>query len=82
MWLIEFVCEVGVVGKVFDCINSGKYIEKVDGLVVVVNVYVILMVWVNGIEYEWLMLVVLVVKIKEIVGDVLGIDLVVVIVIF
>src|SRR6202000_3509267 len=29
--LIELAREVGVVGKVPDCINSGKYLDKVTG---------------------------------------------------
>ncbi len=37
--LIELAREAGVVGKVPDCINSGKYIEKVDGLAAAVNVH-------------------------------------------
>ncbi|CKQ98258.1 membrane or hypothetical protein [Mycobacterium tuberculosis] len=61
-------------GKVPDCINSGKYIEKVDGLAAAVNVHATPTVRVNGTEYEWSTPAALVAKIKEIVGDVPGID--------
>lgn len=55
-------------------INSGKYIEKVDGLAAAVNVHATPTVRVNGTEYEWSTPAALVAKIKEIVGDVPGID--------
>lgn len=72
--LIELAREAGVVGKVPDCINSGKYIEKVDGLAAAVNVHATPTVRVNGTEDEWSTPAALVAKIKEIVGDVPGID--------
>ncbi|KZS73156.1 hypothetical protein A4G29_21045 [Mycobacterium kansasii] len=72
--LIELAREAGVVGKVPDCINSGKYLSKVDGLAAAANIHATPTVKINGTEYEWSTPEALVAKIKEIVGDIPGMD--------
>jgi protein-disulfide isomerase len=72
--LIELAREAGVVGKVPDCVNSGKYISRVDGLAAAANIHATPTIKINGTEYEWSTPEALVAKIKEIVGDVPGID--------
>ncbi|CAM4444679.1 Serine/threonine-protein kinase PknE [Mycobacterium basiliense] len=72
--LIEIAREAGVVGKVPDCINSGKYLDKVEGLAAAANVHATPTVKINGEEYEWSTPDAFVAKIKEIVGNVPGID--------
>ncbi len=72
--LIEIAREAGVVGKVPDCINSGKYLARVDGLAAAANVHATPTIRINGSEYEWSTPEALVAKIKEIVGDIPGID--------
>ncbi|SON62559.1 Serine/threonine-protein kinase PknE [Mycobacterium simulans] len=72
--LIEIARESGVVGKVPDCINSGKYIEMVDGLAAAANVRATPTIKLNGNDYEWSTPEALVAKVKEIAGNVPGID--------
>ncbi|KAA1247116.1 DsbA family protein [Mycobacterium simiae] len=72
--LIEIAREAGAAGKVPDCINSGKYLSKVEGLAAAANVRATPTVKINGTEYEWSTPQALVAKIKEIVGDIPGID--------
>jgi protein-disulfide isomerase len=72
--LIELAREAGVVGKVPDCVNSGKYIKMVDGLATSAGIHATPTVRINGQDYQWSTPDALVAKIKEIVGDVPGLD--------
>jgi protein-disulfide isomerase len=72
--LIELAREAGVVGKVPDCINAGKYITMVDGLASATGIHATPTVRINGQDYQWSTPDALVAKIKEIVGDVPGLD--------
>jgi protein-disulfide isomerase len=72
--LIEIAREAGVVGKVPDCVNSGKYLKMVDGLATSAGIHATPTVRINGEDYQWSTPDALVAKIKEIVGDVPGLD--------
>jgi protein-disulfide isomerase len=72
--LIEIAREAGVVGKVPDCINSGKYISKVTGEAEAAHINATPTIKINGDEYDPSTPDALVAKIKGIVGDVPGID--------
>jgi protein-disulfide isomerase len=72
--LIELAREAGVVGKVPDCINSGKYLAKVTGAAAANKITATPTIKINGEEYQWSTPDALVAKIKQIVGDVPGID--------
>ncbi|MDP7707106.1 DsbA family protein [Mycobacterium sp. TY815] len=72
--LIELAREAGVVGTVPDCINSGKYLAKVAGEAAAAHIRAAPTIKINGEEFEPSTPDALVSKIKEIVGDVPGID--------
>ena len=72
--LIELAREAGVVGKVPECVNAGKYIKMVDGLPTSAGIHATPTVRINGQDYQWSTPDALVAKIKEIVGDVPGLD--------
>jgi protein-disulfide isomerase len=72
--LIELAREAGVVGKVPDCIKAGKYTPMVDGLAAATGIHATPTVRINGQDYQWSTPQALVDKIKEIVGDVPGLD--------
>ncbi len=72
--LIEVAREAGVVGKVPDCINSGKYIDRVTGEAAAAHVTATPTIKINGDDYQPSTPDALVAKIKEIVGNVPGID--------
>lgn len=72
--LIEVARQAGVVGKVPDCIKSGKYVPLVDGLAAATGIHATPTIKINGEEYTPSTPDALVAKIKEIVGDVPGID--------
>lgn len=72
--LIELAREAGAAGKVPDCINSGKYIAKVNGLAAAAKIHATPTVRINGTEYEWSTPQAFVAKIKDIVGNIPGID--------
>ena len=72
--LIELAREAGVVGKVPDCINSGKYLAKVTGAAAADKISATPTIKINGNEYEPTTPDALVAAIKQIVGDVPGID--------
>ncbi|OIN78188.1 DsbA family protein [Mycobacterium malmoense] len=72
--LIELAREAGVVGKVPDCINSGKYLSKVTGEAAAAHITATPTVKINGDDYEPSTPDALVAKIKQIVGDVPGLD--------
>ena len=72
--LTELAREAGVVGKVPDCIKAGKYTSMVDGLATATGIHATPTVRINGQDYQWSTPQALVDKIKEIVGDVPGLD--------
>ncbi len=72
--LIEIAREAGAAGKVPDCVNSGKYIDKVTGEAAAANITATPTIKINGENYEPSTPDALVAKIKSIVGDVPGID--------
>jgi protein-disulfide isomerase len=72
--LIEIARVDGVVGKVPDCINSGKYVSRVAGEAAKANITATPTIKINGQDYEPSTPDALVSKIKSIVGDVPGID--------
>jgi protein-disulfide isomerase len=72
--LIEIARVDGVVGKVPDCINSGKYVSRVAGEAAKANINATPTIKINGQDYEPSTPDALVSKIKSIVGDVPGID--------
>ena len=73
--LIELAREAGVVGKVPDCVNSGKYLSKVTGEAAAANITATPTIKINGDNYDPSTPDALVAKIKSIVGDVPGIDM-------
>lgn len=72
--LIELAREAGVVGKVPDCVNSGKYLARVSGEAAAAHINATPTIKINGDEYQPSTPDALVSKIKSIVGDVPGID--------
>jgi protein-disulfide isomerase len=72
--LTELAREAGVVGKVPDCIKDGKYMKMVDGLATAEGIHATPTVRINGQDYQWSTPEAMVAKIKEIVGDVPGLD--------
>ncbi len=72
--LIEIARVDGVVGKVPDCINSGKYLSRVAGEAAAAHITATPTIKINGQDYEPSTPDALVSKIKSIVGDVPGID--------
>lgn len=73
--LIETARQAGVVGKVPDCVNSGKYNKMVAGLVEATQITSTPTVRINGQDFvydEQTPPDALVAKVKEIVGDVPG----------
>jgi protein-disulfide isomerase len=63
-----------VVGKVPDCINSGKYLSKVTGEAAAAHINATPTIKINGEDYDPSTPEALVNKIKEIVGNIPGID--------
>jgi protein-disulfide isomerase len=72
--LIELAREAGVVGTVPDCINSGKYLDKVKGAAAANKINATPTIKINGNDYEPTTPDALVAAVKQIVGDVPGID--------
>jgi protein-disulfide isomerase len=72
--LIELAREAGVVGKVPDCINSGKYLSRVTGEAAAAHINATPTIKINGDDYEPSTPDALVTKIKGIVGEVPGMD--------
>lgn len=72
--LIELAREAGAAGKVPDCINSGKYLPRVSGEAAAAHINATPTIKINGEDYEPSTPDALVAKIKQIVGDVPGID--------
>ncbi|UKN41942.1 DsbA family protein [Mycobacterium lepromatosis] len=73
--LIEIAREAGVVGKVPDCITSGKYLAKVAAEAALAKISATPTIKINDDEYDPLTPDALVAKIKAIVGAVPGIDM-------
>lgn len=72
--LIEIARESGAAGKVPDCINSGKYLSRVTGEASAAKINATPTIKINGDDYDPSTPDALVAKIKQIVGDVPGID--------
>ncbi|MGH3560419.1 MAG: DsbA family protein [Mycobacterium sp.] len=72
--LIELAREAGAAGSIPNCINSGKYIEMVDGMAKATDVHATPTMRINGEDYRPSTPEALVSRIKEIVGDVPGLD--------
>ena len=72
--LIEYARVAGVVGNVPNCVNSGKYLAMVNGLAQAAGIHGTPTIRINGQDYQWSTPDGLVAKIKEIVGDVPGLD--------
>ncbi len=72
--LIELAREAGAAGTVPNCVNSGKYIAMVDQLAASSGIRGTPTIRINGEDYQWSTPASLVAKIKEIVGDVPGLD--------
>jgi protein-disulfide isomerase len=72
--LIELAREAGVVGKVPDCINSGKYVAKVVAECELLKPCQTPTIRINGSDFVPTTPDDMVTKIKQIVGDVPGID--------
>ncbi|AFC55263.1 hypothetical protein OCQ_37510 [Mycobacterium paraintracellulare] len=72
--LIELAREAGAAGKVPDCINSGKYLDKVTGEAAAAQIKATPTIKINGEDYDPSTPDALVSKIKEIVGNIPGID--------
>ncbi|MDP7702964.1 MULTISPECIES: DsbA family protein [unclassified Mycobacterium] len=72
--LIELAREAGAAGQVPDCINSGKYISKVTGLASASNIRATPTIRINGEEYDPSTPEALVTKIRDIVGNIPGMD--------
>lgn len=72
--LIEIAREAGAAGSVPQCINSGKYLDRVDGMAAATNIHATPTIRINGEDYSPSTPDALIAKIKEIVGDVPGLD--------
>ena len=72
--LIERARQAGAAGKVPDCINSGKYIAKVSGLAEQNKIRATPTIRINGTEYDRTSPGAFVAKIREIVGNIPGMD--------
>jgi protein-disulfide isomerase len=72
--LTEVARQAGVAGKVPDCISSGRYTEMAKGLAAATNVQSTPTIRINGQDYSPTTPDALVAKIKEIVGDVPGLQ--------
>lgn len=72
--LIQIAHEAGASGAVTDCVNSGNYLAQVAGEAVGANITAAPIIKINGDDYEPSTLDAMVAKIKDIVGNVPGID--------
>jgi protein-disulfide isomerase len=72
--LIEVARQAGVAGDVPDCITSGRYTEMAKGLAAATSVNSTPTIRINGQDYNPTTPEELVAKIKEIVGDVPGLE--------
>lgn len=72
--LIEVARQAGVTGTVPDCINNGTYVDMVRGLAAATGIQSTPSVRINGEDYQYSTPEAFVTKIKEIVGDVPGLE--------
>jgi protein-disulfide isomerase len=72
--LVEVARQAGVAGGVPDCINKGRYTEMVQGLAKATGIQATPTVKINGEDYQFSTPDALVAKIKEIVGNVPGLN--------
>lgn len=72
--LIELARQAGAAGSVPKCVNSGKYLKMVAGMAKAAGIHATPTLRINGDEYRPSTLEALVSKIKEIVGDVPGME--------
>jgi protein-disulfide isomerase len=72
--LIEVAREAGAAGKVPDCVKSGKYVPTVKGMAAAADIHATPTIRINGQDYETSTPEALVTKIKEIVGNVPGLE--------
>lgn len=72
--LIETARQAGIVGSVPDCVNSGRNSEMVKGLAQATKISATPTIRINGQDYAYTTPDALVAKVKEIVGNVPGLD--------
>ena len=72
--LIEVARQAGAGGDVPDCINKGRYVEMSQGLAAATGIQATPTIRINGQDYETSTPDALVAKVKEIVGNVPGLD--------
>ena len=72
--LIETARQAGVVGSVPECVNSGRYADMVEGMAAAAKITATPTVRINGEDFSYSTPAAFVAKIKEIVGNVPGID--------
>lgn len=72
--LIEVARQSGAAGNVPECINKGTYVDLVGGLAQATGIQSTPSIRINGEDYEYSTPDALVAKIKEIVGDVPGLE--------
>jgi protein-disulfide isomerase len=72
--LVEIARQAGAGGSVPDCIDKGRYTEMVQGLAAATGIQATPTIKINGEDYEPTTPDALVAKIKEIVGNVPGLD--------
>jgi protein-disulfide isomerase len=72
--LIELARQAGAGGDVPDCINKGRYTEMTQGLAAATGIQATPTIRINGQDYESSTPDALVAKIKELVGNVPGLD--------
>ncbi|HEX7323716.1 MAG TPA: DsbA family protein [Mycobacterium sp.] len=72
--LIELARQAGAAGSVPGCINSGKYLKMVAGMAKASDIHATPTVRINGEDYKPSTPQALVARIREIVGDVPGLD--------
>lgn len=72
--LVETARQAGVGGSVPGCVDSGKYKDMVDGLASAAKITATPTVRINGQDYQFSTPDALLAKVKEIVGDVPGLD--------
>jgi protein-disulfide isomerase len=72
--LIELARQAGAGGAVPDCIKKGRYVDMVKGMAAATDIHATPSIRINGEDYDPSTPDALVAKIKEIVGDVPGLD--------
>ena len=72
--LVEIARQAGAAGTVPDCINKGRYTEMVQGLAKAAGIQATPTVRINGADYQYTTPDALIAKIKEIDGNVPGLD--------